>query len=113
LPFLQARELAQADRLRLFFDADLTCDIGGSIEFLSRDTKIEKPFYVYNPLTGETTDGVEGDGVVMMGVDILPSELPREASMHFGNILVNYIPSLIDVSIFYISIFLIHFRLKF
>ncbi len=34
-------------------------------------------------------DSLEGEGVLMMAVDILPAELPREASSHFGNLLVN------------------------
>ncbi len=34
-------------------------------------------------------DSLQGEGVLMMAVDILPAELPREASSHFGNLLVN------------------------
>jgi alpha-aminoadipic semialdehyde synthase len=30
----------------------------------------------------------------MMGVDILPSELPREASTYFGDLLLPYVPAL-------------------
>ncbi len=48
------------------------------MEFLTRDSQIEDPFFMYNPVTGKTTDGVDGDGIFMLGVDILPSELPRE-----------------------------------
>ena len=36
----------------------------------------------------EGTDGLDGNGLLMMGVDILPSELPKEASQHFGELLL-------------------------
>ena len=39
-------------------------------------------------------DGYEGDGVVVMAVDILPSELPRDASNDFSRVLQPYLPAL-------------------
>jgi alpha-aminoadipic semialdehyde synthase len=45
-------------------------------------------------LTKQVTDGAEGDGVVVLAVDILPSELPREASADFSRILLPFLPAL-------------------
>lgn len=71
---------------RLLVVSDISCDVGGSIEFLERSTTIDRPFYNYDPITGkETSDNIEDKGVTMMGVDILPTELPVESSTHFGN----------------------------
>ena len=39
-------------------------------------------------------DGHEGEGIVIMAVDILPSELPREASKDFSRVLRPFIPAL-------------------
>jgi len=39
-------------------------------------------------------DGYKGRGVVVMAVDILPSELPREASADFADVLMPYIPAI-------------------
>ena len=39
-------------------------------------------------------DGHQGEGIVIMAVDILPSELPREASVDFSRVLTPFIPSL-------------------
>ncbi len=39
-------------------------------------------------------DGVAGEGVVVMAVDILPSELPRDASDYFSRVLLPYVPAL-------------------
>ena len=82
------KEMHLQHNRKLALVADISCDVGGSIEFLDKSTPVEKPFYLYNPVKGRVEDSLDGDGVVMMGVDILPSELPREASTHFGDLLV-------------------------
>jgi alpha-aminoadipic semialdehyde synthase len=73
---------------------DISCDIDGAIECTVKATEPGAPNFVYNPLTGEVTDGVEGEGVVVMAVDILPSELPRDASDYFSQVLLPYVPAL-------------------
>ncbi|KAF0695832.1 Aste57867_13352 [Aphanomyces stellatus] len=75
--------------------ADISCDIGGSIEFLDRSTTIEDPFYLYDIKSRTSQSSLAGaPGVMMMGVDILPSELPTESSTHFGNHLVGFLKTL-------------------
>lgn len=70
---------------RLLLLSDITCDVNGSIEFLERTTTIEDPFFNYDPLSGtEVSPTIGTSGVTVLGVDILPSELPRESSAHFG-----------------------------
>jgi len=70
---------------------DITCDIDGSIECTTKPAKIEDPIYVYNPFTDQTTSGYEGEGILDMAVDILPSELPRDSSFGFSDVLVNFV----------------------
>ena len=66
--------------------SDISCDVKGSIEFLERSTTIDRPCFQYDPVRGtEVSDTIEGHGVTVMGVDILPTELPVESSTHFGN----------------------------
>ena len=75
--------------------ADLTCDVGGAVEALVRSSTIDAPYYVYDvEARAEGTDGLDGNGLLMMGVDILPSELPKEASQHFGELLLPFIAPL-------------------
>jgi alanine dehydrogenase len=81
---------------RLKVIGDISCDIEGSIECTVKATDPEEPCFVYNPLTGEALDGCEGDGLVMMAVDILPSELPRDASEDFSAVLKDFIPAIVD-----------------
>ena len=33
--------------------SDISCDLHGSVEFLSRITSVEKPYFGTNPATGE------------------------------------------------------------
>ena len=39
---------AQGDRPKLQMVADVSCDIGGSVEFLAKSTYIEEPFFRYD-----------------------------------------------------------------
>jgi alpha-aminoadipic semialdehyde synthase len=69
--------------------SDISCDIEGSIECLLHPTSINNPSYIYDPITGQEVD--HGRGITVMGVDILPTELPVESSEHFGNQIVQII----------------------
>jgi saccharopine dehydrogenase (NAD+, L-lysine forming) len=73
---------------------DVTCDPDGSVEFTHKGTEIEDPVFVYNPVSEKPTMGFEGEGILVMAVDILPSELPRESSESFGQALLKFIPSI-------------------
>ncbi len=79
-------------RLRVI--GDISCDVEGAIECTVKATSPGDPLFVYEPLTGQVADGHEGPGVVVVAVDILPSELPREASFDFSRILKPFIPAI-------------------
>ncbi|MFX1510513.1 MAG: hypothetical protein ACFFBR_09430 [Promethearchaeota archaeon] len=80
---------------RLVIVGDISCDIHGAIEFTVDCTKPDHPTFVYNPLTEKAELGVAGEGVVVMAVDNLPTELPREASTSFSETLQRFIPSIV------------------
>ncbi|ESQ53839.1 hypothetical protein EUTSA_v10024287mg [Eutrema salsugineum] len=77
---------------------DITCDIGGSIEFVNRSTLIDSPFFRFNPSNNSYYDDMDGDGVLCMAIDILPTEFAKEASQHFGDILSEFVGSLASVT---------------
>ncbi|KAK8348668.1 hypothetical protein V6Z11_A06G095800 [Gossypium hirsutum] len=58
--------------------SDITCDIGGSIEFVNQTTSIDSPFFRYEPLTDSYHNDMDGDGVICSAVDILPTEFAKE-----------------------------------
>jgi alpha-aminoadipic semialdehyde synthase len=79
-------------RLRVI--GDISCDIEGSMECTVQAMRPDEPAFVYNPATEKVANGVAGDGVVVMAVDILPSELPRDASTDFSRILMSFVPAI-------------------
>lgn len=83
---------------RLKVIGDVTCDPNGSIEATHIGATILEPVYVYNPKTRKPKMGFEGEGLLIMAVEILPAELPRESSEAFGNVLVNYVQQLADAN---------------
>ena len=81
---------------KLLIIGDVTCDPDGSIESTHMGTYIEDPVFVYNPETRIPTMGFEGKGLLTMAVDILPSELPREASIGFSEALSPFVKELAE-----------------
>jgi alpha-aminoadipic semialdehyde synthase len=74
---------------------DISCDPDGSIECTHKGTEIENPVFMYNPVTRKPTYGFEGDGILVMAVDILPSELPLESSIAFSEALLPYVEQIV------------------
>ncbi len=90
------KELFSNPLNKLCVIGDVTCDPDGSIEATHMGTFIEDPVFVYNPITMEPTMGFEGEGILIMAVDILPSELPREASDAFSAALSPFVRDLVN-----------------
>lgn len=89
-----AKKMVQENRLRLRVIGDISCDVEGAIECTVKATEPDSPVYVYDPIADRAIDGIEGNGPVVMAVEILPSELPREASAYFSGILKDYVPAI-------------------
>lgn len=98
-PRLVTKELVKSmwenqENPKLKVIGDISCDIGGAIEFTLKATEIDNPIFVYDPIEGTVTDGAKGRGIVVMAVDNLPCELPRESSTDFGNGLIQFVPEI-------------------
>lgn len=87
----------QSEQPRLRVIGDITCDVNGSIECTTKCTNPDQPVYVWDTNTNQSIDGVGGNGPVILAVDHLPCELPRESSTFFSNSLKPFIPSIVDV----------------
>jgi saccharopine dehydrogenase (NAD+, L-lysine-forming) len=90
------KKIYSKGRPKLSVIGDISCDIGGAVECTVKATEIGDPVYVYNPKADEITMGVKGEGILDMAVDILPAELPRDASNSFADVLVNFIKPIAD-----------------
>jgi saccharopine dehydrogenase (NAD+, L-lysine-forming) len=84
-------------KTRLKVVGDISCDVEGAVEATVKTTTPGEPVFVYDPKTGEAADGVDGDGLVILAVDTLPAEIPREASEHFSAMLEPYVPAIARV----------------
>lgn len=83
--FFTIDEMKNPD-FRISIIADISCDINGPIPSTLRASTISDPFYGYNPhLEIEEPAFSNPSGITVMAIDNLPGELPRDASLEFGN----------------------------
>jgi hypothetical protein len=92
-PMFFTLEDMQRPDFRIQVIADITCDIMpySSVPSTIRATKIVDPVYGFDPKTGQEIPAYQKNGVDMMTIDNLPSELPRDASAFFGRQLLERI----------------------
>ena len=93
-PYLFTREDAKSADFKIKFVADISCDVDGPIASTLRASTIADPIYGYNTQTASEVDYMHKDAIVVMAVDNLPCELPKDASEGFGEMfLENVIPA--------------------
>ena len=71
--------------------ADISCDIDGPIASTIRPSTIDKPFYGFHKINLKECDYQNPEALVVMAVDNLPCELPRDASEMFGEMFFNHV----------------------
>jgi len=71
--------------------ADVSCDVNAAVDSTLRTSTIAEPFYGYNPSTGEEVDMHHPAAIVVMAVDNLPCELPRDSSEGFGEMFLKHV----------------------
>ncbi len=95
--FFTFEEMAQPD-FKIQVIADVTCDIGSSssVPCTIRASKIDDPIFGFDPKSRTEIPAFSKQGIDVMAVDNLPSELPRDASVFFGKQLIqNVLPELL------------------
>jgi alanine dehydrogenase len=71
--------------------ADISCDVNGPIATTLRASTIADPFYGYNPETESEINYKDENAIVVMAVDNLPCELPKDASEGFAEQFLNHV----------------------
>ena len=96
-PRLFEKEDALDDAFKIRVIADITCDINGSIPTTVRPTTINDPVYdIELNSFNEKPPFSRKDYLSVMSIDNLPNELAREASVSFGDQLLEFVlPELI------------------
>lgn len=93
-PYLFTREDASHPNFKIKVVADVSCDIDGPVATTIRPSTIAQPIYGYEPKAEKEVNFKNKSAIAVMAVDNLPCELPRDASLGFGEAFVkNVIPA--------------------
>lgn len=90
-PYLYTREDAKHPDFKIKVVADISCDIDGPVASTIRPSTIADPIYGYDPASKTETDFKNKNAIAVMAVDNLPCELPRDASVGFGDAFSKYV----------------------
>lgn len=83
-PMILTQEMLNASDCKIKVVADISCDVDGPIACTLRSSTIAEPLYGYWPLENKEVDVFHPAAVVVMAVDNLPCEIPKDASEGFG-----------------------------
>jgi alanine dehydrogenase len=90
-PAILTREMLQANDCMIKVVADVSCDINGPIACTLRSSTIAEPLYGYLPSEHKEVDVFHPAAIVVMAVDNLPCELPKDASEGFGEMFSQHV----------------------
>lgn len=90
-PAILTREMLQANDCKIKIVADISCDVNGPIACTLRSSTIAEPLYGYLPSENKEVDVFHPAAIVVMAVDNLPCELPKDASEGFGEMFSEHV----------------------
>lgn len=85
-PVILSKEMLKSPKCKLKVVADISCDIDGPIACTIRPSTIAEPLYGYLASEDREVPFTHPAAVVVMAVDNLPCELPKDASEGFGEV---------------------------
>lgn len=90
-PVILSREMLASTKCKIKVVADISCDINGPIASTLRASTIAEPNYGYLPSEDKEVDMFHPGAIVVMAVDNLPCELPKDASEGFGEMFLEHV----------------------
>jgi alanine dehydrogenase len=90
-PLILTREMLQAPDCKIKVVADISCDVNGPIACTTKASTIADPFFGYLPSENKEVPYSHPAAIVVMSVDNLPCELPKDASEGFGEMFMQYV----------------------
>lgn len=90
-PDIVTRDMLTAKDNRVKVVADISCDIAGPIASTLRPSTIAEPFYGYHAVDHKEVNLHHPASIGVMAVDNLPCELPRDASIGFGEMFLEHV----------------------
>ena len=90
-PIFYSREEASSKYFNIKVVADISCDIDGPIASTIKASTIADPIFGYDPKSGKEANYKDENIIAVMSVDNLPSELPKDASIGFGEMFSQHV----------------------
>ncbi|MFV8376651.1 NAD(P)-dependent oxidoreductase [Flavobacterium sp. LB1P71] len=90
-PVILTSEMLQSKDCKIKVVADISCDVNGPIACTLRSSTIAEPLYGYWPNENKEVDVFHPAAIVVMAVDNLPCELPKDSSEGFGEMFMEHV----------------------
>jgi saccharopine dehydrogenase (NAD+, L-lysine-forming) len=88
-PFIFTRKDVKHPEWKIKVVADISCDVDCAVACTIQASTIADPIYGYDPFSESVTDYTKDGVIAVMAVDNLPCELPKDASVDFGEMFIN------------------------
>jgi alanine dehydrogenase len=90
-PDILTREMLMAPDCKIKVVADISCDVDGPIACTIKASTIADPFFGYLPFENKEAPYTHPGSILVMSVDNLPCELPKDASEGFGEMFMKHV----------------------
>ncbi len=90
-PEILSRQMLMANDCKIKVVADISCDVNGPIACTIKATTIAEPLFGYLPIENKEVDVFHPAAIVVMSIDNLPCELPKDASEGFGEMFMEHV----------------------
>ncbi len=90
-PYIFTRQDAKDPNWNIKVVADISCDIDCAVASTLRPSTIADPLYGYDAQTEKEVDAMQDGAIMVMAVDNLPCELPKDASVDFGEMFIEHV----------------------
>jgi len=90
-PVILSREMLRANDCKIKVVADISCDVDGPIACTIKASTIAEPLFGYLPSEHREVDVFHPAAIVVMSIDNLPCELPKDASEGFGEMFMEHV----------------------
>ena len=90
-PVILSQEMLKANDCKIKIVADISCDVDGPIACTIKASTIAEPFFGYLPNEHKEVSYTHPGAIVVMSVDNLPCELPKDASEGFGQMFMEHV----------------------
>lgn len=90
-PYILTQQMLQANDCNIKVVADISCDVNGPVACTIKASTIADPLFGYLPSENKEVDVFHPAAIVVMSVDNLPCELPKDASEGFGEMFMKHV----------------------